>query len=61
MFHGIVSGFFFRILFMCFSPYKESPPKNINNTLPPTQSRDNPAKLFMFTLWHEIIRRIIPW
>ena len=35
---------------MCFFlPHKESPEKkHINKFLAPTQSRDNPAKLFMF-------------
>ena len=47
-FHGIVPGFLVGFC-LCFFTHKEWPEKkHINNFLAPTQSRDNPANLFMF-------------
>ena len=42
-------------LFMCFfsSPIRNDPPKkHINKILPPTQSEDNPANIFMFMCFY---------
>ena len=47
-FHGIVPGFWGDSVYV-FSPPKEmTRKKHINKFLAPTQSRDNPANLFMF-------------
>ena len=49
-FHGIVPGFWGGFcLCVFFSPIRNDPKKHINKILAPTQSRDNPANLFMFT------------
>ena len=50
-FHGIISGFFGGdFVYVFFSPPIRNDPKkkHINKNLAPTQSRDNPANLFMF-------------
>ena len=48
-FHGMIPGFWGGFLFMCFfSPIPNDPKENKNKFLPPTQSRDNPANLFLF-------------
>ena len=48
-FTGLSQDFWGGILFyVFFSPIRNDPKKHINKILPPTQSRDNPANLFMF-------------
>ena len=48
-FHGIIPGFWGEFcLCVLFSPIGMTRKKHINNFLAPTQSRDNPANLFMF-------------
>ena len=47
--HGIVPGFWGEFCLCVFSPPKGmTRKKHINKILAPTQSRDNPANLFMF-------------
>ena len=48
-FHEIVPGFWGEFCLCVFSPPKGmTRKKHINNILPPAQSQDNPANLFMF-------------
>ena len=56
-FHGIVPGILAGILFLCFFyPIRNDPKKHINKFLPPNQSRDNPARLFMFVRFSFLIQ-----
>ena len=45
---------------MCFllPPQEYGPKKQINNLLTPSQSRDNPAKMFMFSVFFAFSSRI---
>ena len=55
MFTGL-SQDFLDLVYVFFSPVRNDPEKCIKTFLPPTQSRDNPAHLFMFMcffLFHE--------
>ena len=47
-FHGIVPEFCGEFCLCVFSPIRNEKKKHINKFLAPTQSRDNPANLFMF-------------
>ena len=48
IFTGLSQDFCFGFCLCVFLHHVEWPKKNINKFLPPTQSRDNPANLFMF-------------
>ena len=46
---------------MCFLPIRNDPKKHKNKILTPTQSRDNPANLFMFMCFFFPILRRLFW